>query len=42
MPGRSELTLIDGGTGRCNAISRAFRTDTETARSFIEDLISVP
>ena len=34
--------VADGETGRCNAISWAVRNDTETARSFIDDLVSVP
>jgi hypothetical protein len=34
--------VADGETGRCNAISWAFRNDTETARSFIDDFVSVP
>jgi len=34
--------VADGETGRCNAISWAFRTDIETARSFIDDFVSVP
>jgi hypothetical protein len=34
--------VADGETGRCNAISCAFRNDTETARSFIDDFASVP
>ncbi len=36
------VAVADGETGRCNAISWAFRTDTETARSFIDDFVSVP
>jgi Trypsin len=34
--------VADGETGRCNAISWAFRNDKETARSFIDDFVSVP
>lgn len=34
--------VADGETGRCNAISWAFRNDTETARSFFDDFVSVP
>lgn len=34
--------VADGETGRCNAISWAFRNDTETARSFIDDFVNVP
>jgi hypothetical protein len=34
--------VADGETGRCNAISWAFRNDTETARAFIDDFVSVP
>jgi trypsin len=34
--------VADGQVGRCNAISWAFRTDIETARSFIDDFVSVP
>jgi hypothetical protein len=36
------VAVADGETGRCNAISWAFRNDTETARSFIDDFVSVP
>lgn len=34
--------VADGETGRCNAISWAFRNDTETARSFFDDFVTVP
>jgi hypothetical protein len=34
--------VADGETGRCNAISWAFRNDTETARSFFDDFVEVP
>jgi hypothetical protein len=42
--GNSNVTVAvaDGETGRCNAISWAFRNDTETARSFIDDFVPVP
>jgi Trypsin len=36
------VAVADGEVGRCNAISWAFRNDTETARSFIDDFVSVP
>jgi endonuclease YncB( thermonuclease family) len=36
------VAVADGETGRCNAISWAFRTDIETARSFLDDFVSVP
>jgi hypothetical protein len=36
------VAIANGETGRCNAISWAFRNDTETARSFIDDFVSVP
>jgi hypothetical protein len=36
------VAVSDGETGRCNAISWAFRNDTETARSFLDDFASVP
>jgi hypothetical protein len=36
------VAVADGETGRCNAISWAFRNDTETARSFIDDFVGVP
>ena len=36
------VAVADGETGRCNAISWAFRNDTETARSFLDDFVSVP
>jgi hypothetical protein len=36
------VAVADGETGRCNAISWAFRNDTETARSFIDDFVTVP
>jgi Trypsin len=34
--------VADGEVGRCNAISWAFRTDIDSARSFIDDFVSVP
>jgi hypothetical protein len=42
--GNSNVTVAvaDGETGRCNAISWAFRNDTVTARSFFDDFVSVP
>ena len=36
------VAVADGEVGRCNAISWAFRNDTETARSFFDDFVSVP
>jgi hypothetical protein len=36
------VAVADGETGRCNAISWAFRNDTETARSFFDDFVTVP
>jgi hypothetical protein len=36
------VAVADGETGRCNAISWAFRNDTETARSFLDDFVDVP
>ncbi|MEX0755061.1 MAG: trypsin-like serine protease [Actinomycetota bacterium] len=36
------VAVADGEVGRCNAISWAFRNDTETARSFLDDFVSVP
>jgi hypothetical protein len=36
------VAVADGETGRCNAISWAFRNDTETAQSFIDDFVAVP
>ena len=36
------VAVADGETGRCNSISWAFRNDTETARSFFDDFVSVP
>ena len=36
------VAVADGDTGRCNAISWAFRNDTDTARSFFDDFVSVP
>jgi hypothetical protein len=36
------VAVADGETGRCNAISWAFRNDTETARSFFDDFVEVP
>jgi len=43
LPGTNvAVAVADGQTGRCNSISWAFRNDTETARSFIDDFVSVP
>jgi hypothetical protein len=36
------VAVADGETGRCNAISWAFRNDIETARSFLDDFVKVP
>jgi hypothetical protein len=36
------VAVANGETGRCNAISWAFRNDTETARSFFDGFVSVP
>lgn len=36
------VAVSDGETGQCNAISWAFRNDTETARSFLDDFVAVP
>jgi hypothetical protein len=38
------VAVADGetGHGNCNSISWAFRNDTETARSFIDDFVDVP
>lgn len=36
------VAVSDGETGRCNAISWAFRNDIETARSFFDDFVDVP
>jgi hypothetical protein len=36
------VAVADGETGRCNAISWAFRNDTETARSFFDDFVVLP
>ena len=36
------VAVADGETGRCNAISWAFRNDTAAARSFFDDFVSVP
>ena len=38
------VAVADGetGQGHCNSISWAFRNDTETARSFLDDFVSVP
>ena len=36
------VAVADGETGRCNAISWAFRNDTETARSFFDDFVTLP
>ena len=38
------VAVADGetGHGQCNSISWAFRNDTETARSFFDDFVSVP
>jgi hypothetical protein len=43
LPGTNvAVAVADGQTGRCNSISWAFRNDTETARSFIDDFVPVP
>jgi hypothetical protein len=43
LPGTNvAVAVADGQVGRCNSISWAFRNDTETARSFIDDFVSVP
>lgn len=36
------VAVGDGETGQCNAISWAFRNDTETARSFFDDFVAAP
>ena len=36
------VAVADGETGQCNAISWAFRNDTATARSFLDDFVAVP
>jgi len=36
------VAVADGETGRCNAISWAFRNDTVTARSFFDDFVTLP
>jgi hypothetical protein len=36
------VAVADGETGRCNATSWAFRNDTVTARSFLDDFVAVP
>lgn len=36
------IAVSDGETGRCNSISWAFRNDTQTARSFLDDFVAVP
>jgi hypothetical protein len=38
------VAVADGetGHGHCNSISWAFRNDTETARSFLDDFVTVP
>jgi hypothetical protein len=36
------VAVADGEARRCNAISWAFRNDTETARSFFDDFVIVP
>ena len=36
------VAVANGETGRCNAISWAFRTDTATSRSFFDDFVTVP
>jgi len=36
------VAVADGETGRCNAISWAFRNDTERARSFLGDFVTLP
>lgn len=43
LPGTNvAVAVADGQTGRCNSVSWAFRNDTESARSFIDDFVSVP
>jgi hypothetical protein len=36
------VAVADGETRRCNGVSWAFRNDTETARSFFDDFVTVP
>jgi hypothetical protein len=36
------VAVANGETGRCNAISWAFRNDTATSRSFFDDFVTVP
>ena len=38
------VAVADGetGHGNCRSISSAFRDDTETARSFLDDFVAVP
>jgi hypothetical protein len=43
LPGTNVAVAVsDGETGQCNSISWAFRNDTETARSFLDDFVAVP
>jgi hypothetical protein len=43
LPGTNiAVAVADGQTRSCHAISWAFRNDTETARSFFDDFVSVP
>jgi len=45
LPGTNvAVAVADGetGHGQCSSISWAFRNDTETARSFFDDFVSVP
>ena len=43
LPGTNvAVAVADGATGRCNAISWAFRNDTATARSFLDDFVTLP
>jgi hypothetical protein len=43
LPGTNvAVAVADGEVGNCNAISWAFRNDTATARSFLDDFVDVP
>jgi Trypsin len=43
LPGTNvAVAVADGQTGQCNAISWAFRNDTATARSFLDDFVTLP
>ena len=43
LPGTNvAVAVADGATGQCNAISWAFRNDTATARSFLDDFVTLP